>query len=65
MKAIKRELFTCYYPEYWPNGIWKSSAKKMVDTKLKGRILYNYNAMLTSTKFGNMQPAEVIRLPVD
>ena len=35
MKAVKRELGTCYYPEHWPDEIWKTDAKQMVDLGLK------------------------------
>ena len=35
MKAFKRELGTCYYPEHWPDEIWKTDAKQMVDLGLK------------------------------
>jgi len=35
MKATKRELGTCYYPEHWPDDIWKTDAKQMVDLGLK------------------------------
>ena len=35
MKPIKRELGTCYYPEHWPDDIWKDDAQKMADLGLK------------------------------
>ena len=35
VKPIKRELGTCYYPEHWPDDIWKDDAQKMADLGLK------------------------------
>jgi beta-galactosidase GanA len=35
MKPIKRELGTCDYPEHWPDDIWETDAKQMVELGLK------------------------------
>ncbi|MDE9449823.1 beta-galactosidase [Aliiroseovarius sp. Z3] len=31
---MKRTLGTCYYPEHWPEHMWKEDARRMVDTGL-------------------------------
>jgi beta-glucosidase/6-phospho-beta-glucosidase/beta-galactosidase len=35
MKPIKREPGTCDYPEHWPDDIWETDAKQMVELGLK------------------------------
>ena len=31
---MKRTLGVCYYPEHWPQNLWKEDAKRMVEVGL-------------------------------
>ena len=35
MKPNNRELGTCYYPEHWPEDLWRTDAEQMINLGLK------------------------------